>query len=165
MVPKQCPLLRSTFWYLICCATCFSSRDNSKNHTGIHTHLPSHPQTYVLHERDRIFIDCSTPASRLRRSASIWTRDGMPGMIQSGTMPFAVFANCPSSELRVGCCQYSRAMCILALSATYFGSFARRALVRRRTPVAADLIFEWGGKMITVEELNCPLYLKTESKV
>ena len=35
--------------------------------------------------------------------------DGMPGMIQSGAMPFAVFANCPSSELRVGCRQYSRA--------------------------------------------------------
>ena len=36
----------------------------------IHTHLSSHPQTYVLHDRDRIFFDCSTPASRLRRSAS-----------------------------------------------------------------------------------------------
>ena len=30
MVPKQCPLLRSTFWYLISCAACFGSRDNSK---------------------------------------------------------------------------------------------------------------------------------------
>ena len=27
MVPKQCPLLRSTFWYLICCATCFKVRE------------------------------------------------------------------------------------------------------------------------------------------
>ena len=125
MVPKQCPLLRSTFWYLICCAACFGT---------IHTHLPSHPQTYVLHDRDRIFFDCSTPASRLRRSASVWTRDGMPGMIQSGAMPFAVFANCPSSELTK-----SRLLpvftCILALSAIYFGSFARRALVRSCTPM------------------------------
>ena len=56
----------------------------------------------------------------------------MPGMIQSGAMPFAVFANCPFSELKVGCCQYSRA---LALSATYFASFARRALVRSHTPM------------------------------
>ena len=77
---------------------------------------------------------CSTRASRLRRSASVCTRDGMPGMIQSGAMPFAVFANCPSSELRVGCCQYSRRY-ILALSATYFGSFARLSLVRSRTPM------------------------------
>ena len=37
------------------------------------------------------------------------------GMIQSGAMPFAVFANCPSSELRVGCCQYSRAFLLWAL--------------------------------------------------
>ena len=57
----------------------------------------------------------------------------MPGMIQSGTIPFAVFANCPSSELGVGCCHIFT--CILALSATYFGSFARRALVRSRTPM------------------------------
>ena len=56
----------------------------------------------------------------------------MPGMIQSGEIPFAVFANCSSSEL-------SRLLqvftCILALSATYFGSFARRALVGSRTPM------------------------------
>ena len=31
--------------------------------------------------------------------------------------------------------------------------------------VAADLIFERGGKTITVEEKNCPLYLKTEAKI
>ena len=58
----------------------------------------------------------------------------MPGMFQSGAMPFAVFANCSSSELRVG-----RLLpvftCIFALSATYFGIFARRALVRSHTPM------------------------------
>ena len=62
-------------------------------------------------------------------------------MIQSGAMPFAVFANCPSSELpsETAISGKSRLLpeftCILALSATYFGSFARRALVRSRTPM------------------------------
>ena len=48
-------------------------------------------------------------------------------------MPFAVFANCPSSKLREGL--LPEFTCILALSATYFGSFTRRALVRSRTPM------------------------------
>ena len=69
MVPKQCPLLRSTFWYLICCATCFGSRDNSK----YHTYPPTHPPTHI-HDLTRISIDCLTPASRLRRSASVCKR-------------------------------------------------------------------------------------------
>ena len=42
MVPKQCPLLRPTFWYLICCSTSLGSRDNSKYHTYIPTHPPTH---------------------------------------------------------------------------------------------------------------------------
>ena len=126
MVPKQCPLLRYTFWYLICCAACFGSRDNSKYHTN---HLPSHPQTYALHDRDRIFFDCLTPASRLRRSASVWTRDGMPGTVQSGAMPFAVAIFWTKSRL------LPVFTCILALSATYFGNFARCALVWSRTPM------------------------------
>ena len=37
MVPKQCPFRRPTFWYLVCCATCLGSRDNSKYHTCPHT--------------------------------------------------------------------------------------------------------------------------------
>ena len=44
MVPKQCPLLRSTFWYLFCYATCFV-REIIPN--TIHTDLTSHPQTYM----------------------------------------------------------------------------------------------------------------------
>ena len=68
MVPKQCPLLWSTFWYLICCATCFGSRYNSKYHT-----YPLNQPPTNLHDRDRIFIDCSTPASRLRRSGHNYT--------------------------------------------------------------------------------------------
>ena len=69
MVPKQCPFPRPTFWYLVCCATCLGSRDNSKYHTHIHTYI---------HDLTRISIDCLTPASRLRRSASVWTRTGNP---------------------------------------------------------------------------------------
>ena len=55
-----------------------------------------------LHDRYRNFIDCSTPASRLRRSASVWTRDRMHGMIQTEAMPFIFFLrNCLlNSKLR-----------------------------------------------------------------
>ena len=42
------------------------------------------------------------------------------------------FSNCLSSELRLGFCQHSRAF--FALGAIYFGIFARRTLVRSRTP-------------------------------
>ena len=63
MVPKQCPFRRPTFWYLVCCATCLGSRDNSKYLTYIPTYI---------HDLTRISIDCLTPASRLRRSASVW---------------------------------------------------------------------------------------------
>ena len=38
-VPKQCPFRRPAFWYLICCATCLGSRDNSKYHTHICTYI------------------------------------------------------------------------------------------------------------------------------
>ena len=134
MVPKQCPLLRSTFWYLICCATCFGSRDNSKYHLGRkltfavdaplnpnkqtnqipyiptftypHTHLTSHPQTYI---------------TEIGFLSIVWHRSIDSGFapsalsIRLNSMPFAVFANCPSSELRVGCCQYSRAFLLWAL--------------------------------------------------
>ena len=65
MVPKQCPFQRPTFWYLVCCATCLGLRDNSKYHT--------YPHTYI-HDPSRISIDCLTPASSLRRSASVWNR-------------------------------------------------------------------------------------------
>ena len=41
MVPKQYPLLRPTFWYLICCATRFGSRDNSKYHAYPLTQPPT----------------------------------------------------------------------------------------------------------------------------
>ena len=41
MVPKQCPFRRPTIWYLVYCATCFGSRDNSK----YHTYPPTHPPT------------------------------------------------------------------------------------------------------------------------
>ena len=59
MVPKQCPFRRPTVWYQVYCATCLGSRDNSKYHT-------------YIHDPSRISIDCLTPASRLRRSASVW---------------------------------------------------------------------------------------------
>ena len=36
----------------------------------IHTYPPTYIQTYI-HDRSRISIDCLTPASRLRRSASV----------------------------------------------------------------------------------------------
>ena len=62
--PKQCPFGRPTIWYLVYCATCLGSRDNSKYHT--------YPPTHI-HDPSRISIDCLTPASRLRRSDSVWT--------------------------------------------------------------------------------------------
>ena len=49
--------------------------------------IHTQPPTY-LHDRDRIFIDCLTPAKRLRRSASVWTHNRMHGMIQTEAMPF-----------------------------------------------------------------------------
>ena len=62
------------------------------------------------------------------------TRDRMHDMIQTKALPFIFFfSNCLSSELRVEFCQYSRAF--FALSAIHFGIFARRALVRSRTPM------------------------------
>ena len=86
-----------------------------------------------MHDRDRIFIDCSTPTSHLRRSASVGTRDRMHGMIQTEAIIFHLFlCNRLSSELRVGCCQYSRAFCLERI-------FARRALVRSRTPMISCL--------------------------
>ena len=60
MVPKQCPFRRPTIWYLVYCATCLGSRDNSKYHTYTHTYE-------YIHDPSRISIDCLTPASRLRR--------------------------------------------------------------------------------------------------
>ena len=57
----------------------------------------------------------------------------MHGMIQTEALPFTFFSNRLSSELRVGFCQYSRAF--FALNAIYFVIFARRALVRSRTPM------------------------------
>ena len=36
----------------------------------IHTHIPTYIHTYI-HDVSRIFIDCFTQASRLRRSASV----------------------------------------------------------------------------------------------
>ena len=60
-------------------------------------------------------------------------RDRMHGMIQTEALPFTFFSNRLSSELRVGFCQYSRAF--FALNAIYFVIFARRALVRSRTPM------------------------------
>ena len=132
MVPKQCPLLRYTFWCLICCAACFGSRDNSKYHTYPLTQGTHKPTSYMTE-----IGFCSIVRLRLRvfsaqHPYSVWTRDGMPGMIQSGAMPFAIFANCPSSELRVDCCQYSRAFLLWALLIL---AVSRRALVRSRTPM------------------------------
>ena len=42
MVPKQCPFRRPTIWYLVYCATCLGSRDNSKYHTHPHTYIPTY---------------------------------------------------------------------------------------------------------------------------
>ena len=85
-----------------------------------------------LHDRYRNFIDCSTPVSRLRRSAFVWTRDRMHGMIQPEAMPFIFFCV-------IVFWNKNRLLpiftCIFGLSATYFDIFARRALVRSRTPM------------------------------
>ena len=50
-----------------------------------------------------------------------------------GGIAVSFFSTCLSSELRVGFCQYSRA--VFSLGATYLGIFARRALVRSCTPM------------------------------
>ena len=54
-------------------------------------------------------------------------------MIQTEAKPFVIFRNCVSSELRVRCCQYSRAF--FCFKRYLFWHFARRALVRSRTPM------------------------------
>ena len=112
MVPKQCPLLRPTFWYLICCATCLGSRDNSKYHT-----IPRQATTQIptSDDRDRIFIDCSTLASRLRRSASAELVIAYVTWFRRRQCRLSFLRHCLSSELRVGCCQYSRAFLLWAL--------------------------------------------------
>ena len=94
----------------------------------------THPATHIpMHDRDRIFIECSTPTSRLRCSASVWTRDRMHVMIQTEAMSFILFAYLyvfwTKSKL------LPLFTSIFALSGTYFGMFARRAHVRSRTPM------------------------------
>ena len=114
MVPKQCPLLRSTFWYLICCATCFGSRDNSKYRTYPLTEPPTNLRpihTWPRSDFHRLF-DSGFAPSALSIPLNSWWHAWHDSV---GAMPFAVFANCPSSELRVGCCQYSRAFLLWAL--------------------------------------------------
>ena len=80
MVPKQCLFRRPTFWHLACCATCLGSRDNCKYHTYIHMYIPTYP-----HDLSRISIDCLTPASRLRRSASVWITHMSLSLIEGRT--------------------------------------------------------------------------------
>ena len=59
MVLKQCPLLKSIFWYLICCATCFGSRDNSKYHTYPLTQPPIDLRpTWPRSDFHRLFFFC-----------------------------------------------------------------------------------------------------------
>ena len=88
MVPKQCPFRRPTIWYLVCCATCLGSRDNSKYHTYIHTYI----HTYV-HDPSRISIDCLTPASRLRPSASVWIKHTTPTPWNQTSFAYPDFVN------------------------------------------------------------------------
>ena len=76
LVPKQCPRLRPIIWYLFCCARCLGSQDIVQNHTHIHTYIDTYIHTYIhtymTQLRVSSDIDCLTPASRLRRSASVW---------------------------------------------------------------------------------------------
>ena len=125
MVPKQCPLLKPTFLYLIRCATCLGLGDNSNEIP----YTPSHPHTHMTEiefssiVRLRLRAFGAQPPSELMIACIAWFRRRQCCL--------SFLHHCLSSELRVGYRQYSRAF--FALSATYFGIFSRRALVRNRT--------------------------------
>ena len=127
MVPKQCPLLRPTFLYLIRCATCLGLGDNSNEIP----YTPSHPHTHMTEiefssiVRLRLRAFGAQPPSELMIAC-------MAGFRRRQCC-LSFLRNCLSSELRVGYRQYSRAF--FALSATYCGIFSRCALVRNRTPM------------------------------
>ena len=75
MVPKQCPLLRSTFSYLICCATCFGSRDNSKYRTYPLTEPPTNlctSYTWPRSDFHRLFDSGFAPSALSIRLNSGW---------------------------------------------------------------------------------------------
>ena len=63
MVPKQCPFRRPTFWYLVCCATCLGSRDNSKYHTYLPTYPPTHIHTWPNSDFHRLFDSGFAPSA------------------------------------------------------------------------------------------------------
>ena len=126
MVPKQCPLLTSTFWYLICSATCLGSRDTSKYHTRYPaTQMPIWP----ISEFHRLFDSGFAPSAlslRLNSWSHAWhDPDGGNAVY----LFFCVIVFWTKGRL------LPIFTCIFGLSATYFGIFARRALVRSRTPM------------------------------
>ena len=69
MVPKQCPFRRPTIWYLVYCATCLGSRDNSKYLTHIHTYMTQVGFPSIVWLRLRAFG--AQPPSELLRSCFI----------------------------------------------------------------------------------------------
>ena len=97
-----------------------------------HPPTPTVPHTYMTGVGFSSFF--STPVSRLRRSClrlNSWSHAWHDS--DGGIAVYLFLSNCLSSELREGFCQYSRAF--FALGAIYLGIFARRALVRSRTPM------------------------------
>ena len=142
MVRKQCPLLRPTFWYLICCATCLGSRDNSKYHTDSTTHIGTHiTEIGFFHRLFDSGYAPSTLSLRLNSWSHAW-HDSDGGNVVNNFF----LRNCLSSKLRVFTLLPVLTF-IFALSATYFGIFARRALVRSRTPMIICLSIARSGDL------------------
>ena len=64
MVPKQCPFRRPIIWYLVYCATCLGSRDNSIYHTHPPTHIHDPSRIYrVFGENLTLFVFVISPSS------------------------------------------------------------------------------------------------------
>ena len=82
-VPKQCPFRRSTFWYLICCATCLGSRDNSKYH--------SYPHTWPKSDFHRLFDSGFAPSAlRLRLNKHTCPEPVFHRLLDSGFVPLVI---------------------------------------------------------------------------
>ena len=165
---KQCPLLRSTFWYHICCATCFGSRDNSKYHTYQLTQPPTNLRpTWPTSDFHRLFDSGFAPSALSIRLNSWWHawHDSVEGNAVCRFCLLSIFWT-KSRLLPVF-------TCILALSATYLGSFARRALVKSRTPMiwclsnARSRDLQFGASSVALRALvreiipNIPTYPPT----
>ena len=86
IMPMQCTVHGAIIWHHFGFAKCFTSWDILEKHTYKQTYI----HTYK-HEPSPFHIACWTPASRLRRSAPVWTSYRMHGIIQTEARLFILW--------------------------------------------------------------------------